>query len=232
MRAGEDKITLRDLHAAAIIAGLRAIRPGQLNVLALEGNPGIGKTTAVTAHLRERSGGFLFLYVSPRVVINRDVTDKMARHNGAKTGTLTVTTNAQLISAAGRWYKEVYNEQVKGCAEARKVEAAVVVDGVNDLQKPTRGTTVVITPAQEHEIETKHAGSRYFKSVLSEHEDLVQERNLPGVLSSIATTTRQLLDLNPQVERVVLTAALQGFREKSAGNHNYRCPLAAVQEQA
>lgn len=214
MRVEADRVTMRDLHAAAVIAGMRAAKPSRLNVIALEGNPGIGKTTAVTEHLRESSGGFLFLYVSPRVVINRDVTEKMARRGGQPTGTLTVTTNAQLIAAADRWYKEnVY----LGKALPRRVEAAVVVDGVADLKMPDHSTTVVITPEQEHEIERKHAGSRYIKSTLSEHEDLVQERKLPGVLASIAGTTRELLALNPAVKRVVITAALQGFRETAGG---------------
>jgi hypothetical protein len=214
MRVEDGQVTLRDLHAGAVVAALRAARPGWLNVLALEGNPGIGKTTAVTAHLRGQGDGFLFMYVSPRVVINRDVTDKMARRDGAPSGTLTVTTNAQLIAAADRWHREKVS---LGETAPRRVEAAVVVDGVDGLKRPEQGTTVVISPEQEHEIETKHAGSRYRKVTLSEHEDLVQERNLPGVLGCIAATTRELLALNPSVNRVVVTAALQGFREKAGG---------------
>lgn len=205
--------TLRDLHTAAIVAGMRAARPGQLNVLALEGNPGIGKTTAVTRDLAGNPDGCLFAYLSPRVVINRDVTDKMARRDGEPTGTLTLTTNAQLIAAAERYYRA---QVAAGKAERRRVESAVVVDGVPDLRRP-RGSTLVLTPEQEEEIEAAHAGSRIAKKTLSEHEDLVEERALPGVLSTMANTTRELLELNPQVTRIVLTAALQGFRDKGAG---------------
>lgn len=214
MQVEAGTVTLRNLHAAAVIAGMRAARPGRLNVLALEGNPGIGKTTAITRHLGESSDGFLFLYLSPRVVINRDVTEKMARRRGQPTGTLTVTTNAELIAAAKRWYETKVSA---GKASPRRIEAAVVVDGVAGLKLPDHGSTVMITPEQEHEIESKYAGSRLHKSMLSEHEDLVQERPLPGVLASIADTTRQLLSLNPAIKRVAITAALQGFREKANG---------------
>lgn len=209
----DGEVTLRDLHAAAIVAGLRSASPGQVNVIALEGNPGIGKTTAVIRDLARRTGGYLFVYLSPRVVINRDVTDKMARSNGAPTGTLTLTTNAELIAGAERWYRA----QVKaGQATKRRVEAAVVVDGVEGLIKP-EGSTLVLSPEQEAEIESTHAGSRISKTTLSEHEDLVQERSLPGVLSTMAEVTRDLLELNPELNRVVLTAALQGFRDKGGG---------------
>ena len=70
---------------------------------------------------RGQGDGFLFVYVSPRVVINRDVTDKMARRDGAPSGTLTVTTNAQLIAAADRWHREKVS---RGEAAPRRVEAA------------------------------------------------------------------------------------------------------------
>lgn len=208
LRPGE--VTLRDLHAAAVIAGLIAAKPGRINAIALEGNPGIGKTTAVQRHLAARESGYLFLYVSPRVVINRDVTEKLARKDGEPSGILTVTTNAQIISAAERWHLE----QVKqGLAKRRHIDGAVVADGVPDLTAPD-GSVLVLTPEQEHEIDAAHAGSRLAKTTLSENEDIVVERSLLGVLSAMAQTTRELLRLNPAVNRAVLTAALQGFREK------------------
>jgi len=205
--------TLRDLHAAAIVAGMRSARSGRLNILALEGNPGIGKTTAVTRDLANKTGGYLFAYLSPRVIINRDVTEKMARRNGVPTGTLTLTTNAQIIAAAERYYR---SQVEAGKAPAKRIQSAVVVDGVPNLSAPD-GSTLMLTPEQEQEIEAAHAGSRVSKRTLSEHEDLVEERALPGVLATMAQTTRELLDRNPQVTRIVLTAALQGFRDKGGG---------------
>jgi hypothetical protein len=96
------------------------------------------------------------------------------------------------------------------------VDGAVVVDGVKHLVKPD-GSVLVIGPEQEQEIEAAHAGSRIAKTTISENEDVVEERSLVGVLSGMSETTRELLALNPDIDRVVLTAALQGFREKGGG---------------
>lgn len=212
-RAKHGRVSLRDLHASAIVAGMQRAVMGQVNVIALEGNPGIGKTTAVRQYLEKKPEGYLFLYVSPRVVINRDVTESLARKDGQPSGILTVTTNAALIASAPRWH---LNEVKEGRAAAKHVDGAVVADGVEHLIKPN-GSVLVITPEDEQEIEAAHAGSRIAKMTISENEDVVTERALPGVLSCMSDTTRELLVLNPDVNRVVLTAALQGFREKGGG---------------
>lgn len=212
MANGRPAVSLRDVHAAAIVAGMQRAKPGQLNVLALEGNPGIGKTTAIKAHLGKKSDGYLFLYVSPRVVINRDVTESLARDDGQPTGILTLTTNAQIIASAERWHAK----QVElGLAEAHKVSCAVVVDGVSNLVKPKNSPLLVLTPKDEEDIDTEHAASKVGKTQLSEHEDLVKDRPLMGVLKGMALTARELLQHNAEVNRLVLTAALQGFRERA-----------------
>lgn len=212
-RAREGRVSLRDVHAAAIVAGMQRSVRGKVNVIALEGNPGIGKTTAVRQYLEKKPEGYLFLYVSPRVIINRDVTESLARKDGVPTGILTVTTHAALIASAPRWY---LNEVKEGRATYKHVDGAVVADGVEHLVKPN-GSVLVISPEEEQEIEAAHAGSRIAKTTISENEDIVEERSLIGVLSGMSDTTRELLALNPDVNRVVLTAALQGFREKGGG---------------
>lgn len=213
--SGKAEIPLRDAHAAAIVAGLNAARPGRVHVLGLEGNPGIGKTTAVTRYLAKQSTGYLYLYVSPRVIINRDVTEKLARRDGEASGILTVTTNAQLIASAERWH---ISQVEAGKDTRRHIDGAVVADGVDGLVKPQR-SVLVLDPEQERDIEAAHAGSRLSKTTLSENEDIVQERSLMGVLGCMSGTTRELLELNPSVNRAVLTAALQGFREKGGGKN-------------
>lgn len=210
---GEAAISLRDMHAAAIVAGMQRARRGNLNVLALEGNPGIGKTTAIRTHLGQKQDGYLFLYVSPRVVINREVTESLARkEDKSATGILTLTTNAQLIAAAERWHAK----QVElGLDTKRKVDCAVVADGVDGLIKPRDSRLLVLTPVQEEEIDAEHTATKVRKDQLSEHEDLVKDRPLMGVLKGMALTAKELTALNPEVNRMVLTAALQGFRERA-----------------
>ena len=211
---GAPTLSLRDMHAAAIVAGMQCAKPGELNVLALEGNPGIGKTTAIRTHLGQKQDGYLFLYLSPRVVINRDVTQSLARKDGTQepTGILTLTTNAALIAAAEKWHDKQVEQ---GLSTKRRIECAVVADGVSDLVKPDNTTLLVLTPEQEEEIDAEVSGHKLHKATLSEHEDFVKDRPLMGVLKGMALTSKELLKLNPEVNRLVLTAALQGFRERA-----------------
>ena len=204
-----ESMTLRDIHAAAVVAGMEQAKAGSLSMIALEGNPGIGKTTAVRKHLSKKTDGYLFLYLSPRVIINRSVTTDLARDRGKASGILTLTTNAQLIAAADRWHKKNFPEEA-----SRKVEGALVADGVDGLITP-QGSILVLTPVDEQAIENEHAGTGIKKTSLSEHEDQVTDKTLPGVLATMSRTAHELLELNPSVNRLVMTAALQGFRERA-----------------
>jgi hypothetical protein len=146
----KETIPLRKVHEAAVFAGITAAQVGKINVLALEGNPGIGKTTAVMKFLKQQSQGFLFLYLSPRVVINRDVTDKLARENDNLTGILTITSNKNLIVAAPEWYKQQVQQNN---FPPRLIDSAVVVDGIETekLKRPD-GNIFFLTPEQEQDI--------------------------------------------------------------------------------
>lgn len=204
----DGELPLRKIHAAAVIAGLQSAQAGRVNVIALEGNPGIGKTTAVTQFLKQQSHGYLFLYVSPRVVINRDVTMKLARNNSELSGIMTVTTNAKLIASAPQWYEQ----QVQDCGWAvRAIDSAVVVDGIEGISKPICNT-VFITPDEEHDIDCNIVASTRFKRSRSEREDSVESSHRPGVLKTLAGSARRLLEENPQVNRLVMTGAIQGYR--------------------
>lgn len=212
-----NEVSLRDLHAAAIVAGMRASEKGQMTVLGLEGNPGIGKTTAVVRHLQESEEGFLFLYVSPRVIINDDVTGNLAwdRVKGQPTGILTVTTNSKLIDAAKPWHDSQVRE---GLAEKCVVDSAVVVEGVPGLNHPD-GSTLILSTQEKEALELTHVGSNSRKKPETDRQDRIEDMNRPGVIRVLASTTRALLKANPQVNRVVLTAAIQGYRESGSGNN-------------
>ncbi|OON98473.1 MAG: hypothetical protein ATN35_04900 [Epulopiscium sp. Nele67-Bin004] len=68
----EDNDTFRNIHANQITKYL-----GDKNVqlLFLTGNPGIGKTTALVEYLKQQEG-YLFLYISPRTQVNKDLEHK------------------------------------------------------------------------------------------------------------------------------------------------------------
>jgi hypothetical protein len=208
-------IPLRDLHAAAVAAGMSRAQKGELTVLGLEGNPGIGKTTAVVNWLSAQDTGYLFVYLSPRVIINDEVTGKLAYKPGTTqpTGVLTVTTNSRLIGSARNWY----HDQVRlGDAQPREIDSAVVAAGVADLRHPL-GSTLILAPDRREELETAHTDAHFRKHAETERQDRITTIRTPGVLRVLAKTTRELLDENPKVRQVALTAAIQGYRSLSAG---------------
>lgn len=204
-------VPLRDLHSAAVVAGMRSSILGQMTVLGLEGNPGIGKTTAVVSFLKESSEGFLFLYVSPRVIINDDVTENLARDKATNqpSGILTVTTNSKLIGAAKAWYEK---QVLDGTLAKRMVDSAVVADGVENLKHPDN-STLILSPATKEALELTHIGSSNRKRAETERQDRMEDDKRPGVLKVLSLATRNLLAENPDINRVVLTAAIQGYRE-------------------
>ncbi|WP_171696238.1 helicase [Methylomonas sp. ZR1] len=204
-------VPLRDLHSAAVVAGMRSSAPGQMTLLGLEGNPGIGKTTAVVSFLKESSEGFLFLYVSPRVIINDDVTENLARDrtNNQPSGILTVTTNSKLIGAAKAWYEK---QVLDGTVPKRMVDSAVVADGVENLKHPDN-STLILSPSTKEELELTHIGSSNRKRAETERQDRMEDDKRPGVLKVLSLATRNLLAENTDINRVVLTAAIQGYRE-------------------
>jgi hypothetical protein len=206
-------ISLRDAHKLTIHAGLEAAKAGRLNVIALEGNPGIGKTTSVVSFLKQQSQGFLFLYVSPRVAINRSVTQDLAQDKTQKTGIVTLTTNYKLIQLAQTWYEK----QIKSSQKQDKtVDSAVVIDGVTSFQDPQK-STIFITPQQEQEIDDEVVASHWYKKWLNERDEQINQKKHPGVLWTLASSARYFLAENSQINRLVLTAATQGYRNLTKG---------------
>ncbi|HEY6925267.1 MAG TPA: hypothetical protein VI653_17460, partial [Steroidobacteraceae bacterium] len=222
LHSGNDstrEVPLRDLHSAAVAAGIRAARPGELTVLGLEGNPGIGKTTAVANSLRAEEEGFLLLYVSPRIIINDDVVGKLARdERGRASGTLCLTTNSKLIASARPW-----SAAREGGSAGRQgpdggpqawVDGAVIVDGLATFRRPS-SSILFLDPADKEDIEATQSGSSFRKRPETERQDRIEDRHSIGVLKTLALATRLALHENPSVNKVVLSAAMQGYREST-----------------
>ncbi|MGK7956055.1 MAG: hypothetical protein AB4063_12520 [Crocosphaera sp.] len=77
----ESKLTLRGAHAKLIENALVSDN----TFVFLTGNPGIGKTTAITNFLKnileKKKEGFLLFYISPRTQVNLDLIDKFKSEN-------------------------------------------------------------------------------------------------------------------------------------------------------
>ena len=209
-------VTLRDLHGSAVEAGLAAARLGRLNLLVLEGNPGIGKTTAVQRYLTNGDrDGFLMLYFSPRTVINRDVTDKFARgEDGRATGILTVTTNGNLITQAPSAFRELCPDK----AHHRSIDAAVVVDGVDGAILPENTSTWFIGPEIETQLKERWHARGPRKRGLDERTEELRGAHVPGVLRTLAGAAAALSEVNLHARRLVLTASIQSYRRTSTGS--------------
>lgn len=202
---------LRDVHAAAVRAALSAARPGRLQVLALEGNPGIGKTTAVRDWLADLGGGWLFLYPSPRVLINGDVVREMSKLR-ADGGVLTLTTNATLISGAAEWYKGRPDRD-----PTRKVQAAVRYEGQPPVAFPSASSTIALggDDADAVEADFGSSGARTRDLDIRTREAIAGHN--PGVLDTLASYARDTIAANPDLRSVVLAAAVQGYRLTRGG---------------
>jgi hypothetical protein len=209
---GRPALSLRDMHAAAIVAGLKRSERGALNVLALEGNPGIGKTTAIRRSPQPEVGRVPLPVREPAGCHQPRRDGKLGARRGRPADRHPDThherPNHRLRE---RWHAK----QVElGRATKREVSCAVVADG-SETVKPVNSPLLVLNPKEEEDIDAEHAAAKVRKDQLSEHEDLVQDRPLMGVLKGMALTAKELLHLNPEVTRMVLTAALQGFRERA-----------------
>lgn len=202
-------VSLRGLHGAFVAEAIRSVPRGQLAVLGLEGNPGIGKTTAARLAISGMNAdgeGTLLVYVSPRLVINEDVTDKFA--GDVRDRVLCLTTNSRLIAGAPIWHA---NQVVIGNRPRRDVDSAVAWAGLADLVEPA-GACLFLDPEQKNDAEVENLGPGMQKLPETERRDRLRDERRPGVLQTLATAARQALKVNPNVRGLVLTAAMQGLR--------------------
>jgi hypothetical protein len=199
--------TLRQLHTAAIRRVIASAPRGRITVLAAEGMPGIGKTYSVRKALKGLPEGFLWLYASPRLLINEEVLrDVVSTEGGIASNVVALTTNSRLIGGASAWWRP---RQL--ASERRKVDGAVLCLGTSTLVHP-RGSTLFVDEDQAHEIDAGHAGSSLSKRTLDEGTDEMHPAQVNGVLRTLAGAARDLLDKNLALNRLVLAASIQGFR--------------------
>lgn len=84
----------------------RALADPTRRFVFLTGNPGIGKTTALSSYLHDacQEDGYLLLYASPRKTVNRDIFQKFRDNKGQYYGERFVglTTNSDIIDLFGK----------------------------------------------------------------------------------------------------------------------------------
>ena len=165
----------------------------------LTGNPGIGKTTAISKFLKQEKiieSGFLFIYISPRTQVNLDIVQKFTDLETkclCDDRLITVNTNSNLIS------KNDGKATVQYCS--------------NQLEDRFTLQTVDFIPQNEL-MESSSSNSR---SVDRKTATRLQESssNKKGVLYSMSEAIYSLI--NNGHNNIVATVALQSLKKLSGG---------------
>lgn len=206
----EAQINLRDIHAAAIHAGIRAGKANCINVLCLEGHPGIGKTTAIQEAISQLTDGYLFIYVSPRVLINNEVSSKAATH----VDVLTLTSNFILNRGAKAWYQKNAD---KYPLSLKNVNGAVSCYLPQDFIIPNVGI-LFLTAAQADQITGDFSSMGLKSQWRDDHNKALTQYTFSGVMRTLADACRASLKINPILNKVMLTVSIQSYRNLSGIN--------------
>lgn len=233
-------VTIRDLNSAVIESTITNAPAGKITALGLLGHPGIGKTTSTIKALRnlnKTSGeNSLFLYFSPRTVINEGVTQDVTKAAGPQdegnVGAISLNTSHKLIGAV-QDYAQKKGRDVRG----RKPSSAVAytcsfpVNGSVVSPVPFDGETsclyLTLDDADEAMIHNKSPGGyRGYDHASSERH--IKSQSQPSVMETLAQACRDVAIKNPDIPIIAGTAAIQGMRRSAKQAQATVSNLAAI----
>ena len=111
-------------------------------------------------------------------MINSEVSSKVAGSHDRPTGVLTLTTNARLIGAGPRWWLD--RQRQEGQARPhRRVDAAVIVDGVAGFREPS-ASILFLNPDLARDVDDDYASKSVKKETWAEREDVLQRHRRSG----------------------------------------------------
>ncbi|WP_198648454.1 ATP-binding protein [Cyanothece sp. BG0011] len=197
----DPKLDLRNAHKELIQRELESDK----SYLFLTGNPGIGKTTAITEFLKQpriTDEGFLFFYISPRTQVNLDIFEKFTDKN---TGQLyddrifAITTNSILIKSNNGNLTVNYRS--------------------NSYQDKHFEHHNVHFIDQSHELEYKPSSSG---ETYRHNEDTLRDQpiNSKGVLQSICEASNTLIK-DELSNNIIATVAMQSFKKTQGGRNTF-----------
>ncbi len=190
-------LQIRKAHQSLV---RRALAPdSEERYVFLTGAPGIGKTTSLVSFLREHQDeGFLFLYVSPRKQVNRDVVAKFAEDDPPE-GLLCLNSNREVVEEGGSGLTVEFRAEGVLRDDLR---ARGTVSGVRFLDADRQKT---------HARGRKDATARHDINTIS-----AVQRSGAGVLQSVFRGVGAALE-NDLSRTVVATAAVQALRRTRSG---------------
>ncbi|MDJ0508142.1 MAG: helicase-related protein [Crocosphaera sp.] len=197
----DPKLDLRNAHKELIQRELESDKP----YLFLTGNPGIGKTTAITDFLKQpriTDEGFLFFYISPRTQVNLDIFEKFT---DKKTGKLyddklfAITTNSILIKSNDGNLTVNYRSNM---VQDKRFE----YNNVHFIN-------------QNHEIAYQPSN---IADTYRHNEDTIKDQAVKtkGVLQSICEATNTLIK-NKISNNIIATVAMQSFKKSKGGKNTF-----------
>ena len=190
-------LNLQQAHAVLIKQVLSSINDS-LYVF-LTGNPGIGKTTAISDFLKQENileEGFLFIYVSPRTQVNLDIVEKFTNSETKSLcddRLITINTNSTLIG------KNEGKATVQYCS--------------NQLEDRFTLQTVDFIPQNESIEFTSSNSQSVVRKTATRLQDNGSSRK--GVLYSMSEAIYSLI--NDGHSNIVATVALQSLKKLSGG---------------
>lgn len=189
-------LELRQAHAELIKKELAS----DANYIFLTGNPGIGKTTAISDFLKSEKcldDGFLLFYISPRIQVNLDILEKFTdpiTKSLSDDRIFTINTNSVLINNKGG-----------NCA----------VHYISNRHHNDFTEQIVHFINQKNELETSGNFSKTFQRLTEEELQHISRRNravLDSICEAIYTVINKEISNN-----IVATVAVQSLKKLSNG---------------
>ncbi|MGK7954550.1 MAG: helicase-related protein, partial [Crocosphaera sp.] len=197
----DPKLDLRNAHKELI---QRELESDKL-YLFLTGNPGIGKTTAITEFLKQpriTDEGFLFFYISPRTQVNLDIFEKFTDKQTKKLyddKLFAITTNSILIKSNNGHLTVNYRSNMY---EDKHFE-------YNNVH--------FINQNYELDYQPSNIADTY-----RHNEDTIKDQAVKtkGVLQSICEATNTLIK-NKISNNIIATVAMQSFKKTKGGKNTF-----------
>ena len=205
-------VNLQQTHAELI---RQVLSPTNNSLYAfLTGNPGIGKTTAITNFLKQEKilkEGFLFIYVSPRTQVNLDILEKFTNSESkclCDDRIIAINTNSALIGKnEGKATVQYYSNQLEGRFTLQTVDFI------------PQDKSIKSAAANSQQVGSARSGNSTARpqSVVRKTATRLQDggSSKKGVLYSMSEAIYSLL--NDGHNNIVATVALQSLKKLSGG---------------
>ncbi|WP_157763144.1 hypothetical protein [Acetobacter persici] len=219
-------VTIRDLNSAVIESTINNAPAGRITAVGLLGHPGIGKTTSTIKSLRNlnRASGenSLFLYFSPRTVINESVTQDVTKRAGpngeGEVDAISLNTSYRLIGAAADYAREKERDTKGRPSSAVAYSCSFTSSDTGHSPVPPDGETsclyLTMSEADEAMKHTKNPGGLRGYDHAASVRSMTSDRQ-KSVMETLAQACRDVAVMNPEIPIISGTAAIQGMRRSS-----------------